>query len=153
MTRRKSPAKDVSFSQFQGVNNVQAPERLDLKELREALNVDIDDSGRLRRRDGFTKVYTGTNCHSFWANDAGAYFVEEGSLQRLNADFSSTVLRTGLQINQKMSFVSADDGAVYYSDGIHLGKISGDGTAWLPMAAFYSPICRMIRMRITSMST
>jgi hypothetical protein len=139
MARRKSPSQDVPLKNFQGINNVQAPERLSFggtgrskqiaSELREALNVDIDDQQRARRRAGYVKIYTGTDCHSFWASGSDAYFVEGNALQRLNSDFTATALRSDLQTGNRMSYLRVDTGETYYSDGYVLGSISGTGTA------------------------
>jgi len=125
MPRKSSPGKDVVLSQFTGVNNVQAANKLKKQELREALNVDIDDTGAVRCRAGYVSVYSGTSIHSFWSDGTDAFFVEGSNLNQLNEDLTATTLRTDLQTNLRMHFLSVDDGATYFSDGNTTGKISG----------------------------
>ncbi|HFB07033.1 MAG TPA: hypothetical protein ENJ92_01170, partial [Chloroflexi bacterium] len=65
-----------------GKNDVAKETALPEGALREALNVDIDDAGNIRLREGFEKVYSGTNVRSLHKR----YFAEGDKLKYLNAD-------------------------------------------------------------------
>ena len=52
------------MKEFKGINNVDSAEDIEDDELRAAKNVDINAKFGLRRRSGFTKKYSGNNCHS-----------------------------------------------------------------------------------------
>lgn len=131
---RRAGKRETEFalSDFRGgINNVLPEERLRdeqqrrrFAELREALNIDIDDDGRVRRRDGYASVYSGSSIHSFWSNGTDAYFVEGTILKQLNADFTATNLKTGLQPGRTMSYVDTSEG-VFFADGYVSGVISG----------------------------
>lgn len=120
-------------TKFLGINNVDAPERLEQKdglELREAANVDIDSSGKVTRRKGFNKIYNGTNIHSLFSNQEHTLFVEDGALSLLNSDYTATVLQTGLSRFGRVAYQDID-GDIYFSDGNTTG-IYSDGSI-LPM--------------------
>jgi len=127
----------VEIKKFKGINNVKAEERLGKDEdgayeLREANNVDIDSTFRLKRRRGYALALAGTGSHSLWStpDETMAFFVEDGDLKQLNADLTSTVLRSGLTPNQRMSYAEVN-GDVYYTDGDINGMIrNGVDMTW-----------------------
>lgn len=123
----KGPKRTV-IDNFAGINNVNAAERLQDNELREAVNVDVDDTGRLASRGGYTQVYSGTNIHSFWSDQNLSLFVEDGALKQLNSDFSATELRTGVARFKPMAYEEIN-GDVYYSDTYLTGVITSAGQA------------------------
>lgn len=120
-----------TFDKFEGINNVSAEERLSRKELREATNVDIDDTERLRLRKGATNAYTGVDCHSLWGNGPDSFFVEGDTLKSFDSISGLTSsLRTGLQREREMAYVDVV-GDVYYSNGKSLGMIrNGVSRSW-----------------------
>ena len=73
----------VTLQQFKGLNNTVAPERLAPGELVHAVNIDIDDSGHVRRRRGATRLLTGQFHSLFEAEDGTIYVVRDGVLCRL----------------------------------------------------------------------
>ena len=124
----------VNYREFTGKNNVSDVERLKRDELRDAMNVDITDRKKLKRRTGFSKVYTGTDVHSLWANDDIILFGEDTSLKKLNNDYTAIVLRSGLSRNDPIAFCDADNqGDIYYSNSSLNGVLrNGISYAWLP---------------------
>lgn len=52
--------------------------------LRNAVNVDVGDSGKVRRRNGFTPVANVSGAHSLWRGDGEAFVVVGGALMRFN---------------------------------------------------------------------
>lgn len=122
--------ESVKYNQFQGVNNRKDPQSLELSELVTGENIDITKSFKLKRRKGFSQVYSGTDVHSFWTNKSKdvALFVEGSALKELNQDFTATQLTTGLQVGKKMCFADVE-GNYYFSNGVNLGKCI-DGTVY-----------------------
>lgn len=126
-------AKDsVTFNKFSGIKNTVTAERLSMggrdsngkqlgAELADALNVDIDDAGQIRRRRGRTKVGNG-NYHSLWQYDNTVYVVKDGNLCRLFPDYTTSVIRFGVG-QDRISFVKVGDD-VYYSSRTSSGVIS-----------------------------
>jgi len=126
-------AKDsVTFDKFSGIKNTLTEERLSTggtdragrklgTELAEALNVDIDDAGQIRRRRGRTRVGTG-NYHSLWQSEAAVYVVKNGDLCHLLPNYTTQILRAGVGAD-RMSYVKVDD-SVYFSSRTTSGKIS-----------------------------
>jgi hypothetical protein len=94
--------------------------------LRSAVNVDLSNQGTLKRRRGFAQAISGTDCHSFWSDGADAFMVDGQSLYRINGlpDAPAKVLlTTGLVPGRHVSYARAPTGAVYYSNGVTIGRI------------------------------
>ena len=119
------------YDKFLGINNVDPPERLkndsEGSELRAAVNVDIDKTGRVSRRDGYVKRYAGTNTHSLWSNGQATLFVEDGTLKTLDTDsWQATSVRTGMTRFGKVAYQDVL-GDVYYTDGNQTGVYTTEG--------------------------
>ena len=108
---------------FAGINNVDAAEQLKDEELRAAKNVNASRKGKLSRRDGYSKVYAGTNMHSMWSDGVTTLFVEDGTLKSIDENNNVTTIRTGLTRFGKVSYCAVD-GAIYYTDGTVTGFYS-----------------------------
>jgi hypothetical protein len=125
------PAKPVVLGPFRGMNNrlpEQAMRSADGDWVRSAVNVDFI-AGRLKRRPGYAIAQTGTDVHSLWG-DGGetGYYVDGTTLYRIQNGPSDTVTRTAiatLTAGAKVSFDRADDGTVYYGNGIQQGRDDG----------------------------
>src|SRR4051794_25475570 len=97
--------KDVSINGFAGISNKLTAERIQgipakdapLVDLAEAVNVDIDNSGKVWRRSGQTLQSAGA-AHSLWSEDriGICLYVRDGMMYRLNEDMTSTALAAGL---------------------------------------------------------
>lgn len=117
-------AKDsVTFNKFSGIKNTVTEERLSMggrdasgkalgAELAEALNVDIDDAGQIKRRRGRQKVADG-NFHSLRDIEGPVYVVKDGNLCRLFPNYTTAVLRFGVG-QDRISFVKVGD-SIYFS--------------------------------------
>ena len=119
------------YDKFLGINNVDPPERLkndsEGSELRAAVNVDIDKTGRVSRRDGYVKRYAGTNTHSLWSNGRVTLFVEDGTLKSLDTEtWQATAIRTGMTRFGKVAYQDVF-GDVYYTDGNQTGVYTREG--------------------------
>jgi len=118
------------MKEFKGINNVDSAEDIEDDELRAAKNVDINAKFGLRRRSGFTKKYSGTNCHSLFSNQKSTVFVEDGTLKLLNSDFTATLIRTGMSRFGRVAYEDIK-GDIYFTDGNVTGIYSKD--TLLPM--------------------
>lgn len=118
----------VVYSAFGGLRNDVTAERFGIGDLEVATNCDLDKTGRLSRRAGYTSVAAGMR-HSLWANETQTVclFVEGNALKRMFADYSSTTLRTLTGIGARMSYTEVN-GRVYFSNGIDIGIVQ-DGVA------------------------
>ena len=105
-----------------GINNVADSSRLAPGELLYASNVDISDKGEPSRRNGVVKKVTPSGqIHSMWGDNKKCFYVENGVLKMLNADYTSTTLRTNVA-NYHMSFAEAND-QYFYSNPSVIGYI------------------------------
>lgn len=125
-------AKDsVTFDKFSGIKNTLTEERLSSggtdrtgkklgAELAEAMNVDIDDAGQIKRRRGRVKVGAG-NFHSLRDIEGPVFVVKDGNLCRLFPDYTTVVLRFNVG-QDHISYVKVDD-SVYFSSRTTSGII------------------------------
>lgn len=128
--------KPVYLSHFAGINNVLDPERVHSMPTRDnpsvdlvdAVNVDLDDSGQVKRRSGLTLKHAGA-AHSLWSKGDECLFVQAGALKRLNPDFTSTVLATGLTAAAPNNYVEVN-GRTYFTNGFQTGLVDGLVRTW-----------------------
>lgn len=127
----------VSYAAFTGLRNTVGSERLSVSELALADNVDLDSSGRLGRRAGYTSVLAGTY-HSLWADDEGELcLVADGTaLKRVSASYTTTTLATLTGVGERISYSKVND-QVFYSNGVDTGVVdTGAARSWgLPVPA------------------
>ncbi|MBF0555671.1 MAG: hypothetical protein HQK96_14165 [Nitrospirae bacterium] len=124
------------YREFKGLANCLPPERIGFSYLESALNVDIDDSGMIRRRPGYKRVYEGA-VHSLWSDGRVCLFCEGGQLNELlspettGGPYGVRSLRQGLASGRRMAYLSLN-GTVYYSDGAVTGAINTRGESHWP---------------------
>ncbi len=115
-------SKTYDIGTVAGINNVADASRLQPGELLYATNVDISDKGEPSRRDGIVKKVTPAGqIHSMWGDNKMCFYVENGTLKRLNNDYTSTTLRTNVA-NYHMSFAEVND-QYFYSNPSVIGYI------------------------------
>ena len=117
-----SHPKTVSLTSFNGLNNINLPERTDPKYLKEAMNIDIDRSGGIRKRKGFQKVLDGS-FHSLWSNREVCYAVRDGNLVRINSNYSTDLVLSDVGDN-KLTYEELE-GKVYFTSERDKGIIEG----------------------------
>jgi hypothetical protein len=106
---------ELTFKNFKGINNISSPGNLNLDELTEASNVNIDNDGKVSRRDGYTKKYSATTLlHSLWSNTRMCFFIDGTTLYRLWPDWSVTTIRENVS-SLPMEFVDVNE-KVFYSN-------------------------------------
>ena len=127
--------KPITLSGFpKGMSNLGAPYALPEGACRNAVNVDFDDAGKSRLRQGSTLKYAAADCDSLWSNGTITLFREGGSLKELLRDsagvYSARTLRTGLSAGYRIVFLDVN-GEVYWSNGVTNGRIrSGIDGPW-----------------------
>lgn len=112
----------------EGMDNLLPEYALPPNRLRNAVNVDLPDTGNPARRKGTTRVLPANGAHSFWALDeTTAFFVDNGDLKMVqpasDGGYVTTTLRSGLGW-RPLSFAD-HNGHVYYSNGFVTGRIIG----------------------------
>lgn len=125
------------LSKFTGLNNRVADTRIrynieeGVSELSQAVNVDIDESGRISRRRGITATAITTSSHSLFSTGSEAYFVCGSSLYQLFPDYSTNLIRDELSLNMLMYYCFVNN-RVYYSNNHELGYIeNGEHHDWV----------------------
>lgn len=112
----------MEIKAFKGLNNTTSPERFKPGELAVALDVEIDNTGKIMSRRGKTLVHAGAK-HSLYAY-AGGMFVSSGAtIYAVENDGSLTATRT-LSTADRVAY-DENDGVVYYSNGTDTGRIVG----------------------------
>lgn len=93
--------------------------------LREAENIDLSDSGRPARRDGYEQVVAGTQMHSAWSDDYldHGYVVDGDTLYVVREDASTEAIHTGLALGMPLSYHRIND-AVAWCNGVQSGLIT-----------------------------
>jgi hypothetical protein len=93
--------------------------------LRNAVNIDIDTTGQVRRRAGYTKVVGGVGFRGGYSCPLGAFVIRGTELCRLNADRTLTVLLSG--VTGPTPAYTYFNNEVYFTDGVICKVISASG--------------------------
>ena len=98
--------------------------------LRDAVNVDLSDSGTLKRRRGTTLALTGTSAHSLWADDNHAFYADGLTLYRLTDTLTGLTRAavTTVTAGRAVTYTQAPEGGTYWSDGVRLERIVGNSS-------------------------
>lgn len=114
------PPESIILGNFAGVHNTAARHRLRPEEFEQALNVDIDDRGQVRRRRGSTLKLAG-NFHSLKTIGSRVYAVKDGELGWISNDYQFTSL--GHTAGSKpLSYALVAD-TLYFASEATSGKI------------------------------
>lgn len=113
----------ITYETFSGLRNDVSPERFGPGDLYIANNIDLDRTGRMSRRAGFTNVLPGP-IHSVWSSDEEdqCLFVSGGQVTQLNPDFTSSPLALLTAPLEPVSFVKVND-RVYFANGVDTGVV------------------------------
>ncbi len=105
------------------MDNIHADHELDAKTLRRAVNADVLDSGKIRRRKGFSPFLAEPGAHSLWASSLGAaFFVSGQTLWRLFADGTKQPIGTPAGSTQREF---SDQGATLALRNPETGALTG----------------------------
>jgi len=135
----KADQMDILFSGATGLNNILDPVRLPynpssgISDLSEAVNVFIDDTGRVSRRSGQT-LLSAIVSHSLFCDKGDCFVVQDreadAALYQVATDYTLTGIRSGLTKGARVSFAQVGD-KTYYSNGYQNGVIeNGISSAW-----------------------
>lgn len=135
------PPQSIVLGAFDGIRNTVSPERLGVKDLEAAVNIDLDDVGQARRRRGYRKITTGS-WHSL--RDLGdiRLVVLDGVLGFLTDGLQHIAL--GTVGDDPLSYTRVG-GVIYFSSRTVAGKIvNGSIEPWGEQGAgeWLSPVIR-----------
>lgn len=106
---------DFSLKGWQeGVNNVDREDRLGKTALRKAVNVDLLDRGKPRRRAGYEKLHALVEPHSLYSANDSLLFVSQGALYRFDGTAAPVQIATGLG---SFAAYTEVNGEIYLTDG------------------------------------
>jgi hypothetical protein len=127
----------IEVRQFLGLRNTDRPARLPLGALVDATNINIDDSGGIERRVGYTAItgLTAVTAAYSTRNELDLYVVDNGILKRVLriAPLTTQAIITGVPAGEV--WWSEDGGYVFCSGALN-GIIKGD--TFTPYADFGS---------------
>jgi len=127
------------FTGSTGLNNIIDPVRLTysqttgISELAEAVNVYVDDTGRVSRRPG-QSLLSAVSSHSVFCDKGDCFVVQDresdAAIYQVGTDFSLTGVRSGLTKGARVSFCQVGS-KTYYANGYQNGVIeNGISTGW-----------------------
>lgn len=128
--------KSTPLGPFRGINNRLPDFALGSKKdgdfLRAAMNLDIDNAGRLRVRRGVTLVQAMTAPHSvFMTSATTGFLVRVSALYRFDVSGSYTETLVKTLTSNARAYWETWNGDSYYSNGTDSGRVSAAG-AWFP---------------------
>lgn len=114
------------YSGSSGLNTVDDPVRLPFQEggltdLQVAINISIDQSNRINRRIGTSRLLTGAY-HSLFCDGGDCFVIRGSALFQVNSNNSLTGLRSELTAGVKMDFDQVGE-RTYYCNGYEIGYI------------------------------
>lgn len=127
------------FNGASGLNTVVDPTRIQyiadagVSDLAVAVNIDIDQTGRPGRRQGYTLAQSG-DFHSLWCNGGDCYVGKTTSLFRVAQDLSLTGVRSSLS-GDRLYFCDTPKG-VYYSNTVQNGVLNGSASVAWPVETY-----------------
>lgn len=133
----------VTYETFSGLRSDVTSERFGPGDLAVGDNIDLDRSGRISRRAGYSLALAGAT-HSLWADELqqACLFVSGGQLNRLSASMTVTALRPLFDGDSRMSYERVSE-RIYFANGLDTGvlDLAGGGVrSWgLPVASLPVP--------------
>ena len=115
------------ISTFKGLNNVTDPLRLGLSWLAQADNVNITDTGAIKKRSGYSKAFSGAITSAYSTLDfTRCFVVDGGTLKAMTGPTAAVELLTSLS-DAPMHFTEVND-QVFFNNGTDSGIIQPDNT-------------------------
>lgn len=132
----------LKLDRFTGINNVTPLQDQGKKDLHQAVNVDVTNDGRIRRRAGFELLDAGRFTHVF---DAGAYVLASDARGQLLARWPDAVHVIHKSLGGRVWCAVLPDGRVAFSNGLQHGLTDGrTATSWgVPMPDFAGTVIQI----------
>lgn len=124
--------KNVQFGSAPlGMNNVSQETALPDGAMRDILNFDVSNTGKLISRDGARRLSTATGLHSLWSPRSRIFglYAQGTDLRKLatqGASLQSTVVLSNLNTTDRMKYYEYA-GEVFFTNGIDVGVIGSNG--------------------------
>lgn len=129
-----------------GLNSKMHPVRLyrgqnGVVELAEAVNIDISDRQKPKRRKGQLSTSISSPVHSLYNAGSFVLCISGSTLYRFGSSFSLSVVRTGLTSKAEVSYAELAD-KIFYTNGYENGYVDTDGThhAWVASIDQYKAV-------------
>jgi hypothetical protein len=120
-----------------GITNLGKPLSTPDGFLRDALNVDLDNAGKPRRREGRQRVYQGARTHSLHSGACGPVFVEGSVLKKLLPDHTAVDIADLSGSNDRVSYEEVN-GLTYLTNDREVWVL--DSNANLRLNGVHSPM-------------
>lgn len=144
------PKKVRLFTGTNGLNTKVDPVRTGydsktgVQDLSACKNIDVDNTGRVSRRKGFTSQLSLSGCHSTFCDGGECLFVAGGALCALDSDYGYSQLRN-VTPGATMRYRQVD-GVIYYCNGFERGKVfEGVSYGW-NKPTYYGPVTTKVFM-------
>lgn len=116
-----------TYKGFTGLRNNVPNSRFAMGDLEAASNVDLDDTGRASRRNGYVTQIDPSACHSIGpSGHSRCFYVSGTTLYEILGDYTTVPLVTGLTPNKLVNYFVSKD-RVYWSNGVEKGCIEKSG--------------------------
>lgn len=115
------------YAEFTGLRNNITSERFGLTDMATASNVDIDYSGRVALRPGYTATAATGSHHSLWSDNSRCFSVLGSNLVEHSSTYVPTAIKALSAPLLRMSFSKVND-QIYFSNGVDNGVIAGGST-------------------------
>jgi hypothetical protein len=109
-----------------GMDNRRDSYDLTFDYLRDAVNVDVMNSGKIRRRRGIAQAVASSGAHSVFSDGSFIYWATTNQLKRADKNMSTSTLHTDVGFVYPLSYVAVN-GAVYFSNEILAGVVGVSG--------------------------
>lgn len=110
----------IQINGSNGLRNDISSERFEAGDLLVARNVEIDETGKVARRRGVSRLSAGA-ASSLWSDGERAFYVRGGTLYQLQPDLSSVALTDG--VGTDVAYAAVAD-TVFWSDGKRSGRVA-----------------------------
>lgn len=117
----------VKIGGWDGVTNTIEETSLPISSLTQAVNVDMDNFGKMQLRQGSSLAVSLVGARNLWAGTLFPYMLvaQGANLIALDVNMSQTALSTTLDGNGPVSYCEIN-GTVYWTDGTSVGLITPD---------------------------
>ena len=120
----------LKFESFKGINNLAGASELTPADLRTAANVDVTNSGRLQRREGYTVLDACCHGNLFETDDFVLATDGRHALVAIWPDGQRVTVHPSMGVG-RIWYVQLPDGRVAFSNGLQCGMTDGrTGSEW-----------------------